>query len=284
VKCFDTFLYSGLGTEPDLLECRLRELAGADVHHVIIEGALTFQGQPKMLTLNEDWRGRFRPWRDRITYVPHYPSAEQPGKEPGEAWAREHSSRMASHRGLSMAGARDGDIVLHGDVDEIPSREAISSLREHADQITPCKLSLRFFMFAVDWEVPWRWNAPSVMRYGQLNDFTTLRETGWGIWPHGQFGDGSHGWHLTWLGGEAAALEKVHAFSHVEAIAETEAGVAAGRFYRDGLWWPGSGRAGETQFNAVEVDASWPQWIAASWDADAKCPVGPAPASWFRPR
>lgn len=281
MKCYDTFLYSGMGTEPDLLECRLRELEDSGVDkHVIIEGALTFQGQPKMLTLNEDWRGRFRRWRDRIVYVPHYPSAEQPGKEPGEAWAREHSSRMASHRGLAMAGARDGDIVLHGDVDEIPSREVIASLREHADEITPCKLSLRFFMFAVDWEVPWRWNAPSVMRFGQLDDFTRLRETGWGTWPYGD----AHGWHLTWLGGEAAAREKVHAFAHREAIYETEQGLAAGKYYTEGVWWPGAGRPHETQFNAVEVDDSWPEWIYRSWDPSGQRPVGPAPAVWFRPR
>jgi beta-1,4-mannosyl-glycoprotein beta-1,4-N-acetylglucosaminyltransferase len=284
VKLYDTFLYSGMGTEPDLLECRLRELDGLVDWHVIVEGALTFQGDVKPLTFDELDARRFAPWRDRIMYVPHYPTTVEPGKEPGLAWAREHSSRQAALFGARSAGAVDGDVILHGDVDEIPTRAAVTSLRAREDEIVPCKLSLRFFMFAVDWEVPWRWNAPSVMRVGQLENMTQLRETGWGTWPHGQAPDGSHGWHLTWLGGRQAAVEKVHAFSHVEAIPETMTGLGAGKYYRDGVWWPGSGRPHETQFTPVTVDRTWPQWIADSWDAEAKSPRGPAPDVWFRPR
>jgi Glycosyltransferase family 17 len=279
MKVLDTFLYSGIGTEADLLECRLRELDGAADWHVIVEGALTFQGGMKPLSFDSpENQRRFAPWRDKIWYVAHYPTTEHPGKEPGAAWAREHSSRQAVRYGLQAVGAEEGDIILHGDVDEIPSRGAVGSLREHAGEIIPCKLNLRFFMFAVDWEVPWRWNAPSVMRYGQLDDFTRLRESGWGTWPY----DGPHGWHLTWLGGRQAALEKVHAFSHTEAIPETEAGLAAGKYYRDGVWWPGSGRERETQFKAVTVDSSWPEWIYKTWCGGPS--GGPAPASWFRPR
>lgn len=278
-RVFDTFLFSGIGTELDLLECRLFELEDSVDHHVIVEGTTTFQGQPKPLTFLDHER-RFEHWRDRITYIRHTPSTKVPGKEPGDAWAREHSSRQVVGEALGFAGADPGDIVLHGDVDEIPSREAIASLREHESEITPCKLQLRFFMFAVDWEVPWPWHAPSVMRYGQLSDFTQLRETGWPVWQHVM----PAGWHLTWLGGEQAAREKVHAFSHVEAIPETEAGLAAGRYYRDGLWWPGSGRPGTTQFISAEVDETWPEWIWQSWDPERGCPVGPAPDIWFRPR
>jgi hypothetical protein len=280
-RVFDTFLYSGIGTEPDLLECRLRELEGTGTHHVIIEGDTTFQGKPKPFTLAE-WPQvqRFRPWEDRITYVPITPDPATAGKQPGETWAREHSSRQAAGWGLRQAGVQAGDLVLHGDVDEIPSAEAIDSLRENVHWITPCKLQLRFFMFAVDWEVPWRWHAPSVMRWGQLYNFTHLREAGWSDWPYCQ----PAGWHLTWLGGEQASREKVHAFSHDEAIQETEAGLDAGRYLTQGQWWKGSGREHETQFTAVEVDDSWPAWIADSWDPVHGEPTGPAPAIWFRPR
>lgn len=281
MRVFDSFLFSGIGTEADLLECRLRELDGTGVHHVIIEGNTTFQGRPKAFTFEEEHRERFLPWEDQITYVPVTPSTEQPGKEPGETWAREHSSRQAAGVGLNRAGVKTGDIVLHGDADEIPSRDAIKSLVEHADEIiVPYKLSLKFYMFAVDWEVPWRWHAPSVMRWPQVLNFTHLRENGWPDWPHCQ----PAGWHMTWLGGEQAAVEKVHAFSHDEAIPETLDGLAAGRYLTQGTWWPGRGRWHETQFTAVDVDDSWPGWIAASWDPVHQEPAGPAPAIWFRPR
>jgi Glycosyltransferase family 17 len=278
-RIFDSFLYSGIGTEPDLLECRLRELDGYVSRHVIVEGNRTFQGMPKPYTFEEDAE-RFKPWADSITYVRHTPSSFHPGKQPGKTWAREHSSRMAVHDGLQRDAAREGDIILHGDVDEIPSREAIESLREHASEIVPCKLELRFFMFAVDWQVPWPWHAPSVMRYGQLHDMTQLRETGWGAYPYVR----PAGWHMTWLGGEEASRAKVHAFSHDEAIPETEDGLAAGRYLTEGKWWTGSGRGTETQFEAVEVDETWPQWIRDSWDPVARKPRGPAPDIWFRPR
>lgn len=279
MKVFDTFLYAGQGTEEDLLECRLRELDGLVDTHVIVEGGRTFQGDAKPLSWVSQ-SPRFAPWKDRIEYVPHAPSANEPGKEPGDTWAREHSSRMAVHHGLLAAGVRIGDIVLHGDVDEIPSREAITSLRDNYDQIVPCKLQLRFFMFAVDWEVPWAWHAPSVMRYGQLENMTQLRETGWADWPYVQ----PAGWHLTWLGGEEAARLKVRSFAHREAIPETDAGLDAGKYLRNGVWWPGSGRPHETQFIARDVDGSWPKWIADSWDSGQQRPTGPAPGIWFRPR
>jgi hypothetical protein len=281
VKIFDTFTFAGFGTELDLLECRLRELEDTDVYrHVIVEGTHTHQGEPKPLYFKEH-EARFAPWRDRIRYIVTEPPADEPGWEPGLDWAREHGSRMACWQGLEDAGP--DDLILHGDLDEIPSREVIWSLREHAAEIVPCKLQLRFFMFAVDWEVPWFWHAPSVARRVQLSaggSFSALRYTGWEDYPFVR----PAGWHLTWLGGEAAAREKVHAFAHREAIPETEAGLQAGRYYTEGVWWPGSGRDHETQFDAVEVDGTWPEWIHRSWDADRKQPVGPAPAIWFRPR
>lgn len=279
MRVFDTFLYSGIGTEPDLLECRLRELDGLVDRHVIVEGNLTFQGRPKPLTLAASWP-RFGPWRNQIFYVEHTPSTREPGKTPGDTWAREHSARQVTGEALRVLEAQPGDIILHGDVDEIPSREAIESLIANASRLTPCKLQLRFFMFAVDWEVPWRWHAPSVMRYGQMDNFTLLRENGWPDWPYCQ----PAGWHLTWLGGEQAARDKVHAFSHDEAIPETEAGLDRGRYYRQGTWWAGNGRPHETQFTGVEVDQTWPQWIYGSWDPVHQEPCGPAPDIWFRPR
>jgi hypothetical protein len=283
VRLFDTFLYSGLGTEPDLLECRLRELDGAGVDmHVIVEGDRTFQGDRKPL----HWPihdPRFKPWRARTCYVPHIPETGQPGKRPGDAWAREHSSRQAAYAALTGVGAEPGDVILHGDTDEIPSREAIASLREHADEITPCKLLARWAQFAVDWLAPpgRPWTAPSVMRYGQLDNFTALREVGWPLYPHCR----PASWHLSWLGGREAMLAKVHAFSHTESVAEIEAGVLAGKYYERGLQWATEHHP-EFQLRAVDVDETWPRWIWESWDPVNRCrrPEGPAPAAWFRPR
>lgn len=283
MRVWDTFLFAGIGTELDMLECRLTELEDAGVDgHVIVEGSLTFQGQPKPLYF-EKYFERFEPWAERIIYIPHIPSSDVPGKQPGPNWAREHSSRQAAVQGLLMAGVEPGDIVIHGDVDEIPAPAAIASLRRHVPEIRPCKLAARWANFAVDWLMPpqYPWTAPSVMRWPQLTDFTQLRETGWPLWPHLQ----PASWHLTWLGGPEAIAEKVRCFSHDEARSWIEPGNDQGQFYERGLNWAASDRP-EVQQLAVDVDDTWPRWIWRSWDPERRCrrPDGLAPAIWFRPR
>ena len=266
-RVYDTFLFSG---ELDMLECRLTELQDCDIYrHVIVEGTTTFQGGPKPLYYPEH-RARFTPWADRIRYVAMTPSTDHPGKQPGEAWAREHSSRQATWKGLQDADP--GDVVIHGDVDEIPSPEAVKLLP--ALHHTPCKLALRWAHFAVDWLTPWVWPAPSIMRFGQVGDFTFLREHGWPIADLGV----PAGWHLTWLGGPDAIVRKVNSFSHTERIEEITAGAKEGKYYERGLLWAGGIPDGtihpETQLAAVDVDDSWPRWVY-----ERKCPD-----NWFRPR
>jgi Glycosyltransferase family 17 len=280
VRVFDTFLFAGIGTELDMLECRLTELEDCVDLHVIVEGTLTFQGNPKPLAF-QGHRERFARWADRIAYVPFTPGTRQPGKQAGDHWAREHASRQAAWRGLT--DAEEGDIVIHGDVDEIPTPAAVASLREHADEIRPCKLRARWANFAVDWLMPdqYPWTAPSVMRFGQLGNLTDLRETGWPLWPYAVPGS----WHLTWLGGREAISEKVGCFSHPEAASWISPGNEQGQFYERGVNWAAGDRP-EVQQLAVDVDETWPQWIWRSWDPEGRCrrPEGPAPAAWFRPR
>jgi hypothetical protein len=174
-RVYDTFLYSGLGTEPDMLECRLTELEGCVDYHVIVEGTLTFQGEEKPLAFKRDC-DRYARWLDRVIYVEVTPSTVFPGKQPGDAWAREHYSRQSVVDGLAQA--RLGDIVMHGDVDEIPTPAAVASLLENPIP-HPHRLRARWCDFAVDWLMPpeCEWLAPSVALYAQVGNFTELRET-----------------------------------------------------------------------------------------------------------
>lgn len=265
-RVYDTFLFGG---ELDILECRLRELEGCDsiYRHVIVEGTTTFQGTPKPLYYQDNLE-RFQPWSHKIRYVTLTPSTIEPGKQPGDAWAREHSSRQATWEGLH--DAEPGDIIIHGDADEVLSPAALTYLPE-VD--FPCKFALRWAHFAVDWLTPWVWPAPSVCRFMQVPNFTALREGGWPTLPLAGVG-----WHLTWLGGPDAIIRKVNAFSHTERIAEITAGARAGKYYERGLLWAGGIPDGtihdETQLIAADVDESWPRWVY-----ERKCPE-----SWFRPR
>jgi hypothetical protein len=271
VKIYDTFLFGAGEAELDILECHLYELEDSPVYrHVIVEGTCTFQGNDKPLWF-EERRERFSPWLDRIRYIPFTPTTFEPGKEPGDAWAREHSSRQAVLRGL--VDAEPGDIIIHGDADEFLSPWAFEPL-SRMPLVTPVKFNLDWAMFAVDWMVPWPWAAPSAVRWEWLartKNLTLMREYGW---PVAELGRRCSGWHMNWLGGHEAMRAKVNAFSHAEQVPEVEAGIVAGKYYEGGLLWAGGDRPGETQLHAVDVTEAWPRWVR-----EGRCP-----AEWFRPR
>lgn len=265
---WDTFLFGG---ELDLLECRLTELQDVpDLVHVIVESAVTFQGDLKPLHYKEN-QARFSGWSNRIRYV----VAEPEGSTP---WQREWASREACRRGLD--GATSGDVVLHGDVDEIPSADAV---HRAVGALKPSVFIQRMFQFAVDWELPGGWYGTSAADWDCLPSFRWLREGGWAPLPDG-------GWHLSWLGGGEAVTAKVRAYSHAELSDHVSAG--ANGFYERGRGLvPASppvlsGRmdeddeelrlfqSAEMQLQAVNVDSSWPRWVS-----ERRCP-----GNWFRPR
>lgn len=253
-KIWDTVIYGG---EPDLLECRLYELADTDIHrHVIVEADVTFQGRPKPYTYLED-KDRFAPWEDRIIYVPAKLGA-------GDAWGREHEQRENVFRGLT--DARPDDVIIHADVDEIPLAAAIPAVSEVR---VKSKFNARCAVFAVDWELPWTWTAPSVAPYSHISSFAAMRER------DSYTNIAAPAWHLSWLGGPEAMLRKVNAFSHAEVIPWVTQGIHDGMYYERGLFWgTPHGAKGETQLIARDVDSGWPKWIT-----ERKCPE-----IWFRPR
>ncbi len=285
MKVYDSFLFAG---ELDMLECRLYELQDSPVQHVIVEGTRTMLGavKPRHYLEHEE---RFARWADRITYVSFEPGTDEPGKDVNwpvpehllaasrEAWAREHSCRQATRLGLD--GIEEGDILIHGDVDEIPSPQTISRLQQMAETgawpALPFKIGLRWATFAVDWVSPWTWPAPSVMCVGSYlcDNFTMLREHGWQVMSFD-----NPGWHLTWIGGPEAIQQKLDRFTHLEQREEITAGNREGKYYEKGLLWAGGRPDGsvhpETQMIAADVDETWPRWVR-----ERRCPE-----SWFRPR
>lgn len=274
MKVYDTFLLGSGPQDLDLLECRLYELGdcGQIYRHVIVEGRLTVTGLPKPLYYAEN-RERFAAWADKIRYVPILPTTEEPGKEPGEAWAREHSSRQACRSGLW--DAEPDDVIVHGDLDEIMTTEAVSEIAVPAREWAPHKLRQRHFSFAVDWQQPWWWHAPSVARFGQIGSFTVLRESGWPVWemPSGE----PAGWHLSWLGGPEAMTAKAYSFTHTEVVPMVLEAIASGKFYEQGMWTGGDPDGVWHDWEhmaAVDVDETWPRWVY-----ERKCP-----GIWFRPR
>jgi len=262
VSVWDCFIYGG---EDDMLECRLRELDGQVYRHIVCEAPLTHRGQPKPLTFLDDL-DRFRPWLDRIIYltVPAGeidPRPDAPALAPHpwielspRAFGRVKQQREYALRGL--APADPDDIVLIGDVDTIPRLGAAAAWPPYG----PVVFEMRAHYFAVDWQLGRRLDVVAAPKK-YVTTAWGLLETRGGL-PRVRDG----GWHLSWLGGPEVIRAKAAASAHAE-LAHLMAD--PGELYASG-WLPWE----ETQQAAVDVDGTWPAWVASR-----QCPV-----SWFRPR
>jgi hypothetical protein len=249
-----------LKDELDVLEMRLHELADHVDYFVITESAVTHRGVPKPLYLAEN-RERFAKWDSQIIHVvAGLPDDPNP-------WVREHAQRDAAWLAILKAGARDGDVVLITDADEIPSPSALAWEGPGA-----ATLFMKTTLYAVDWLVP-----PSYPLYPSAVVATVgyLRERGGHL---GAVRDGRYtlpmirdgGWHFSWLGGPERQRAKLEtATCHTELLSHPEAEVIrSGARYRDGE------SAGGIPVVPVDVDDSWPAWIR-----ERRCPP-----EWFRPR
>lgn len=243
-RVYDTFPFND---ELDLLEARLTELDGIAYRFVLVESSCTFQGHPKPLYYAEN-KERFAPWEDRIVHI----IASEVHAYQGP-WAREGAARCALRRGLHGFEPRE-DILLHGDVDEIPRARVV------AQQLPgiPASFRQRFHPVAVNLRHPCDWQG-TVAAPADFPSFLWLRNQRT-VFPAASDG----GWHFTWLGGPDAMKRKVRQFSHAEAVPQVD---------RDAelCWREGRHLDGLELLERCAIDDTWPEYIAR----------GRCPESWF---
>jgi Glycosyltransferase family 17 len=164
MRIFDCIV---LDDELDLLEARFREFEDIPgVTHVIAESSVTHQGKPKPLHFQESRYGRFAPWHGRWTHVAVFPE-ELPDAGPEQ---RKRALRDYLSHGLSGG---DGDIILHGNIDEIPAPDAVRKL---AGSDLPVTLEMRLCAYRPGLVHPDAWHGTAACRYQDLPGFTALRE------------------------------------------------------------------------------------------------------------
>lgn len=184
--------------ELDLLEIKCRELAGVVDAHVIVESRRTFTGIEKPLHFSDN-RARFRglPIIPVVVDLPEH--AESP-------WIREG----LTHREIrAVVRALSPEIVIWGDVDEIPRRDTVERFR--AMKTNTASVDLDCVVFYFD-----RWNPglrPSASKIGFYDpaqnpqpwrgmvDIPTVENAGWHF-QYFQHGDRTH------------LLDKLRATSH----------------------------------------------------------------------
>lgn len=254
-RIWDTAMFHD---ELDILEMRLTELYNAVDGFVIIEADVTHQDNKKPSYLKDNWE-RFSAFHDKL--IPVWATGLPTLAENNDPWAREHAQREWARVGLNDIGAGPDDVVLHSDVDEIPTAIAARNVRPQGF----VSFEQRGHFFAIDWLYPQPWYGTVAGRAGKIPSFGAMRDIR-NVCP---IKLPNAGWHFSWLGGADAARKKLGAFCHPEVKDRIDAGLQGGnKFMENGIHVDG------TVMQPCEVDESYPKWIRD----------GNAPAAWLRPR
>ena len=276
--CFTFF------NELDLLEIRLNTLAPVVDKFVIAEATRTHSGKPKELFFEKN-RGRFAAFADKIIYivVDDLLTEDEVARDSFNLpWVNENRQRNALARGLTEA--KDDDVVLVSDVDEIPRPESmgkITCLLSSGARCVRCEMA--FFNFYLNFRnysyAKWLLGTMAI-RFAELKDdslFTSIKPDRYTQASENK-GNTLHkvrflsadralenaGWHFSYLGGVDAIQRKLAAFAHSE-FASVPREILERRLQNgDDLF----GRAGKSF--AEPIDESFPAYVAAHKDALSK--------------
>lgn len=242
----DSFMFNN---ELDMLECRLVEIADAVDYVVAVEADVDHQDHPKPFHLSENL-DRFEQWADKLVVVraTGLPTAQ----DDPDPWAREHAQREHTFRALRELDVQPDDIILHGDLDEIPTAVACRNVRPKGF----VSMTQRGHFWSCRWY--WgEWQGTVAARVRDIKTFGAMRDARL-ICPNRLPGAG---WHLSWLGGGEVARAKVGSFCHPEVEARIIDGLADESFLRDGYHVDG------VKMTRCEIDKTFPKWVR-----DGHCP------------
>lgn len=257
--------------ELDILKLRLHILSPYVDKFVIEEADTTFSGEPKPMIFAQN-RQIFDEFKDKIIYVP---VEDAPGKNLS---SHERDKLQKNHliEGLKDAGAED--IIIFGDVDEIPNPEALVDIINNFDYTKIYHLAQRMFYCFLNMEEvsgsllsitgefdgveKKLWLGTKVCGFANIPDegIVGLRETPTQAPCSVRVAGG--GWHFGYMGGngekDAAKRigEKVRAAAHQEYNEKGYINEALDRlFCGEDIF----GR--EAEFVRVEIDGSYPGYL-----------------------
>jgi beta-1,4-mannosyl-glycoprotein beta-1,4-N-acetylglucosaminyltransferase len=133
--------------ELDLLEIRLRELWSVVDRFIVLEADRTFTGKPKKLILKEN-KERFIWAKDKLhidsfSGLSQLSAGESPFKNENEM--RKHMNTIIS------SYAKNGDIVICSDVDEIPSMSTVALLKNCDGFPDNMHLQLKTYVYSFEY-------------------------------------------------------------------------------------------------------------------------------------
>lgn len=261
--------------ECDLLEIRLAELYDVVDRFVIVEATRTHKGDPKPLYYINN-QARFRPWEDKIAYICVDDMPE--GETLAAIRRREMFQRNCILRGLR--DAKDDDVVLISDCDEIPRRSLMPAALPDGAILVYLQ---RLHYYNLNTYAPDRpWPGTRACRVADaraMSPHIVRNGIGQSDAHYPQFAAiPNAGWHYSYLGDAEHIRTKQTQFLHQELVTAENtdldairARVAAG----EDVW----GRTNEQRFEigpavdvpwAVAADpARWAHLFAPGWRGEA---------------
>jgi len=205
-RIYDTFMYFN---EKEHLRIRLEELWDTVDFFVLIEGSHTHTGHPKPFYFKESGPTFFK-YRDKL--ISRQVALPPDGKEPWFGWGREIIQRASINHTLKDLGLQDDDVVLSGDVDEIPRPEAI---RAYAGRTDICCLEETNYHYNLNTQLETPTLDPKIFRYQAVKD-VGVADLRYYHHAHKIHVIKDAGWHLSFMGGTDRIIEKMKAYAHYD--------------------------------------------------------------------
>jgi len=195
---WDCFLYNG---EKDCLQIRCEELKELSVTHILIESSFTFSGEINSL--------KYWDFANLYSYnINPFLFNDMPNN--GNAWDNETAQRNYITAALNRSGAKDDDIVILSDADEIPCKEAV---KRYNPYMGVASLNMNLYYYHLNLcSGKQVWDMPKILTFGMLKNSTPndIRNSKAQTSMH----DG--GWHFSYMGGVDAIKNKIESYSHTE--------------------------------------------------------------------
>jgi len=200
MKVFDCFTFYN---EQELLRIRLNEMNDFVDYFVIVEASETFTGIAKPFYLDEctEW---LQPWISRIIRVKVILDGYS-----NDPWKCEHFQRNQIVQGLYSA--KDNDLILISDVDEIINTKVLKSLKKIKE---PVQIDNTQYFWNFNWQVPDHCNQgarPVACKKSHLSSVSPqdLRAAQLQRVLNG-------GWHFSYFSNVENIAKKIESFAHTE--------------------------------------------------------------------
>jgi glycosyltransferase involved in cell wall biosynthesis len=217
-KVYDCFIFFN---ELELLELRFRYLWNVVDYFVIVESNKTHSGKDKPYYFEEN-RDRFLWAEGKISYIKISPNTDgfvfnkknEFNAVLDDYWRMEFNQRNSIEIGIK--DAKDDDIIIVSDVDEIPKREQIFNYKKN-NKVD----ALSFKIITHNYYFNFRAKPPNQTTWGSvitrkknIKTIQDLRNLRGGLPLTSNVESG--GWHFSFLGDKKRIAEKLSSFAHSE--------------------------------------------------------------------